>query len=259
VPLSLARFLNVTFALLISCQAAIAAEAEFYAQCRKLLPVADDFARECQQRARPFSRTFYPSGGSRGEVESYSAHFKTLDTPSKFVLGCVLDFKHKLSFVGLYFTARPLDMARFNDYQIAFIDPDDNVGLQIDGVRHTLVAARQFVTDVIPPRIKGRPQNCEDPHIETINGSDATALVHFRQVGENLMEFCNGDYCRTVKYSTFGLHATPIIYDFYDLFVIDSAGVLMLKEDYFKRACASWKGDTTSIYNVIYEMCPKAN
>src|SRR4051794_41054484 len=151
VPLSLARFLSGTFALLVSCQAALTAEPEFYAQCHKLLPVADDFARECQQRARPFSRTFYPSGGSRGELESYSTHFKTLDAPSNFVLGCVLDFKHKLSFVGLYFTARPLDMARFSDTQIAFIDPNANVGLQIDGVRHTLVAARQFATDVIPP------------------------------------------------------------------------------------------------------------
>jgi len=243
----------------MSCQAALTAEPEFYAQCHKLLPVADDFARECQQRARPFSRTFFPSGGSRGEVESYSAHFKPLDAPSNFVLGCVLDFKHKLSFVGLYFTARPLDMARFNDYQIAFIDPDDNVGLQIDGVRHTLVAARQFVTDVIPPRIKARPNNCEDPHMETINGSDATAFEHFRQVDENQMEYCTGDYCRTVRYSSFGVHETPVIYAFHDLFVIDSNGVIMLKDDYFKRACASWKGNTTSIYNVIYEMCPKAN
>jgi hypothetical protein len=257
VPSSLVRFLSASFALLVSCQPAVA-ESQFYAQCHKLLPVADDFARECQQRARPFSRTFYPGGGSRGEVESYSAHFKALDAPSNFVLGCVLDFKRKLNFVGLYYTARPLDMARIDDYQIAFIDPDANVGLQIDGVRHTLVAARQFVTDVIPPRIKGTPQNCDDPHIETINGSNATAHVHFRPTSENQMEYCNGDYCRTARYFTIGLHETPIIYSFHDLFMIDSNGVLMLKDDYFKRACASWKGNVTSIYNVIYEMCSQA-
>jgi hypothetical protein len=176
---SLSRFSSGAFAVLVSCHAAIAAEAEFYSQCHKLFPVADDFAHECLQRARPFSRTFYPSGGSRGEVEAFSTYFKTLDAPSHFVLGCVLDFKHKISFAGLYYSAQPLDMARFNEYPIAFIDFDGNVGLKIDGAQHTLIAVRQFVTDVIPPRLRGRPQNCEDPRIETMNGSNATALHRF--------------------------------------------------------------------------------
>jgi hypothetical protein len=249
---------GVAFIALLLCRVA-SAESAFYAQCNKLLSSADEFAGECQQRARPFSRTFYPGGGSRGEVESYSAYFKALDAPSHFVLGCVLNFEHKISFAGLYYSAMPLDMTHFDEYQIAFIDPNDDVGLQIDGVQHTLVAARQFVTDVIPPRLVGRPKNCEDPHIETMNGVEATALVHLRRVDKRQMEFCNGDYCRTARYLTFGgAHEAPIIKAFYDLFLIDGNGVLMLKENYFRAAC-KWKADAAGVYNIIHEMCAKPN
>ena len=241
-----------------SCQLAAAAESQFYLQCERFLPIANSFASECQQRARPFTRTFYPSGGSRGEVESYSTYFKALDGPSHFVLGCVLDFKHKINFLGLYYSSSPLDMARFDDFPIVFIDPSDNVGFQIDDVQRTLVAVRQFVTDVIPPRLTGRPKNCEDPHIESMAGARAEALVHFRKIDQDEMEFCNGDYCRPVRYLTFGgVHTTPIIYSFYDLFLIDSDGVLMLRDDYFKATC-TWKRDAPSVYNFIREMCTKA-
>ena len=112
------RFPNGVFAAAIFYVTAAAAEPPFYAQCHKLLPMADDFAQECLQKARSFSRTFYPSGGSRGEAESYSTYFKALDAPSHFVLGCVLDFKNKINFVGLYYTAQPLDMSRLDDYRI---------------------------------------------------------------------------------------------------------------------------------------------
>jgi hypothetical protein len=258
VLLSLGRFLGGTFLVLAFCRVA-AAEVSFYAQCNKLLPIADDFARECQQRARPFSRTFYPSGGSRGEVESYSTYFKALDAPSHFVLGCVLDFKHKISFGGLYYSALALDMAHFDDYQIAFIDPGDNVGFQIDGIQRTLVAVRQFVTDVIPARLTGRPKNCKDPHIEAIDGSSTAALVHLREIDQDEMEYCNGDYCQTARYLTFGgVHESPIIYTFHDLFLIDGNGALMLKEDYFKGTC-TWKGNDSSAYNIIHEMCARIN
>jgi hypothetical protein len=257
---SLSRFLSSAFAVLVSCHVAIAAEAEFYSQCHKLFPVADDFAHECLQRARPFSRTFYPSGGNRGEAESFSTYFKALDAPSHFVLGCVLDFKHKISFAGLYYSAQPLDMARFNEYPIAFIDFDGNVGLKIDGAQHTLIAARQFVTDVIPPRLRGRPQNCEDPRIETMNGSNATALHRFRKIDENHMEYCYGNApCKIQRYSTFGgVHEVQVIYENHDLYLIDGNGVLMLREDYFKNICALKERDTAGVYNIIYEACTKA-
>jgi hypothetical protein len=257
---SVARFLNGIFAATVFCVTAVAAEPSFYAQCHRLLPMADDFAKECLQQARSFSRTFHQSGGTRGEIESYSTHFKALDAPSRFVLGCVLDFKNKINFAGLFYSAQPLDMSRFDEYQIAFVDPNDNVGLQIDGDRHTLVAVRQFVTGVIPPRLTGRPKNCEDPHIETINGQKATAEEKFRRIDGGQVEYCyGGNFCPITRYSILGVHEFPVIYNFHDLILIDANGVLMLKENYFREVCASWRKDNASVYNIIREACVKAN
>lgn len=255
----LMKFSSGAFVALAFCQVAIAAESLFYSQCYKQLPIADDFANECKQRARPFSRTFYPGGGSRGELESYSAYFKALDAPSHFVLGCVLDFRHQINFAGLYYSAQPLDMSKFESYPIAFIDPGDNVGLQIDGAQHTFVAVRQFVTKLIPARLRLAPKDCEDPKIESVGGVAATAEEHFRALDEGRMEYCLGDACRPVKYRAFGVHEAPIVYSYHDLFMVDGNGVLMLKDDYFRDVCATWKRPVASEYNLIYEMCSKVN
>jgi hypothetical protein len=252
-------FCGVFLAALSSVSFAVGAESLFYVQCHKLLPTADQFAADCLQRARPFSRTFYPSGGSSGEFESYSAYFRTLDATSHFLLGCVLDFKHKINFVGLYYSALPLDMSDFAKYKIAFIDPNDNVGLELDGSQNTLLAIRQFVTDVIPYRLKGRPKNCEDAHIETISGVDATTTEHFREIDADKFEYCIRAYCQLETYSVFfGLHRSALVYAEHDLILIDGDGILMIKAKYYQEACATWKGGTSGAYNIIFEMCAAA-
>jgi hypothetical protein len=243
-----------------SVHLAIAGESAFNLQCHKLLPAADEFARECVQRARPFSRTFYPSGGNTGEVETYSVHFQKLDAPSNFLLGCVLDFKRKINFAGLFYSPKPLDMSAFGEYRVVFIDPNDNVGLEIGGTQNTLIAVRQFVTDVVPPRFKGRPKNCEEGYIETIDGANATTFERFRKIDESQIEYCSGDYCKVKLYSTFlGMHKVPGIYAEHDLFLIDGNGVLIIKTDYYEKVCATKKHDSAGAYNIIFEMCPTSN
>ena len=65
--------------------------------------------------------------------------------------------------------------------------------------------------------------------------------MNFQMINESEVKYCVDDYCRTSKYVSFGgLHETPLIYAFNDLFLIDANGVLMLKEEFFKQACA-WK------------------
>jgi hypothetical protein len=146
------------------------------------------------------------------------------------LLGCVLDFKHKINLAGPFYSPRPLDMSHFADYKIVFIDPNDNVGLQIDGAQNTLIAARQFVTKVIPPRLTGRPKNCEEAHIEAIDGANATAHERLRKIDKAQLEYCSGDYCQVGSYSTFlGVHEVPVVYAEHDLFLIDGNGVLMIK------------------------------
>lgn len=250
------RFLISALALSFAAETALA-EPTFYAQCHRLLPFADEFAQDCLTRARPFSRVFYPGGGSRGEGETYSAHFRPLSEPSRFLLGCVLDFKRKINFLGLYYSARPLDMTRFNEYEIAFIDPSDNVGLTVDGAQATLVAVRQFVTSIVAPRLTGRPKNCEDPGIETIDDVKATALEHYRAVEPNQMEFCVGASCRIDSFrSFFGLHSAPIIYSNLNAFLIDANGVLLVRDKFLQNACGVQTKDSANLFNIIFEACP---
>jgi hypothetical protein len=255
------RFL-IGVLVIISAQSAMASESSFYSQCHKLLPIADGFAERCQQRARPFSRTFYPCGGTRGEVESYSAYFHPLEARSHFVLGCVLDFKHKINFAGLYYSAKPLDMAHFDDYGITFIDPDDNVGLEIEARQHALVAVRQFVTDVIPPRLRGRPKNCEESTIETTKESVATGYERVRQISSDTLEICQYDYCRDLKYLFFvEKHQAPIVYSFDSFgvaqFLIDGNGAFMVQERSYKGVCG-WPKDSASIFDSVREMCSRS-
>ncbi|HTW54353.1 MAG TPA: hypothetical protein VME45_20865 [Stellaceae bacterium] len=240
---------------------ATADEPAFYAQCHALLPIADDFAHDCLQQARPFSRTFYPGGGSRGEIESFSAYFRPLSAPSHFVLGCVLDFRHQIAFAGLYYTPRLLDMNGFSNYKIVFIDFQDNVGLDVDGVQTTFVAVRQFVTDVIPPRYNGRPKDCEEAGIEDIKGVKATSYYHIRALGHDEFEFCEGDFCKVSSYAILlGKHSVPVVYaDWFPapwVLFIDGEGSLIIEANEFAEACKSWRRNLTSVYDLITEVCP---
>ena len=250
----------------VSGQTGMASASSFYSQCHKLLPTADEFARECQQRARPFSRTFYPGGGARDEVESYSTYFRPLDAPSHFVLGCVLNFKHKINFAGLYYTAEPLDMSRFDEYGITFIDPNDDVGLEIGGTQHVFVPVRRFVTDLIPPPLGQSPKNCDEDAIETTKEAVATGYMRVRQMPDDIFEICrslarDAPYCREFKYLFFiEKHQAPIVYSFNTFgigqFFIDGEGAFMVQEKAYKDIC-EWKKDSAQVSNVIREMCAR--
>lgn len=250
------RLIISALALSLHGSCALAEQTAFMTQCTKFLPRADEFSSVCLTRARTFSRTFYPGAGTRGEAEAYSTYFQQLDAPSHFLLGCVLDFKRKLNFVGIYYAAEPMDMARFDDYLIVFVDPNGNVGVSVAGVQHTLVAIRQLVTQIIPPRLQGRPKNCEDVQIETFNGVAANTHDRFRRIDKNEFEFCVGTACRTVSYSTFVReHSAQLVYADHDVFLIDANGALMIKNEYVDRVCSASRGNAAGLYNIIFEMC----
>src|SRR5690348_5679818 len=115
----------------IGLQTAYAVDAGFYARCASAYAVADAVAEKCKADARPFTRTFYPGGGSRGERESYRAYFPDSHGPQKFVLGCVLNSQDQLRFVGLYYSPHPVELSGKNDDPIIFVDPNSNVALNI--------------------------------------------------------------------------------------------------------------------------------
>ena len=242
-------------------QSSLAGEAEFYAQCHKFLPIADDFASDCLQKARSFQRTFYPSGGSRGEVESFSAYFKPLDTPSRFLLGCVLNFKHQLSFVGVYYSHEKIDMQQFDQYPIAFIDFNANIGVEVGGRQLTLFAIRQFVTGVIPEHVHGVQKNCEPENIEYID--DRSPIYNGYgtryKIMDNLIRpiASDGETDPEIKVIMYFLpHKTQLVYaTILNWAFIDADGALMLNAQTEHNICSRQIHDNTSEYNILYEMC----
>jgi len=237
---------------------AFADEGAFYEQCQKFLPIADQFASECLQRARPFGRTFYPSGGSRGERERFSAYFKPLDAPSRFVLGCVLNFKHELSFVGIYYSHKPIDMKDFDRYPIDFVDFDGNVGVDIDGRQLSLIAARQFATSTVPEHLHGISRNCDTAGIEYIHERVPTdPRTHFRYNGSDTMYYNGKEAIPIHINSFFGQHLRPLVYvDSLASVFVDADGVLMLRA--FGNEidpCLHQSRDARNIDNIFFETC----
>ncbi len=130
--------------------------------------------------------------------------------------------------------------------------------MEIAGKQHTLLAARQFVTEIIPPRVKARPKNCDDAGLETINenAKSASGGYTFRKIDSNKIEYCLGSYCEEGLYSVlFGPHQTPVIYSDARRLMVDGNGVLMIDADTFKGVCTNQKENSASEYDIIYEQC----
>jgi len=239
-------------------------DADFYTQCNLFLPIADDFSAECLQKARPFQRTFHPSGGSRGEVESFSAYFKPLETPSRFLLGCVLNFKHQLSFVGIYYSHDKIDMKSFDQYPISFIDFYGNVGVKIGNKQLTLIAIRQFGTDKIPLQIQGERSNCENASLEFMNGEIPSYYgMRYKYIGNDVLQqipHSGGEYPNEKVKMYFGVHRRPLVFaQFMNSLFIDSDGVLMVGVHACPaEQCVRQKQDVSNAYNLCYEMCSVA-
>ena len=149
----------------------------FYYQCQKYTAVASDFYKTCIDRARPYERTFYPGGGVRGEVESFRFYLNPIQTPTRFLLGCVVNANGKLNYVGMYYSHAPLTVAESNMKEAVFVDYDDSIGIAPEGRQVTLIAIRQFASDVIPERFPGFRKNCEKQGME--NFGDIKANIHY--------------------------------------------------------------------------------
>ena len=149
--------------------------------CPGWVAAADDFLDECKERARYFTRTFYPSGGGRGEREQHSAWFASAPSNSHFVMGCTLGFDRSLRFLGLYYTAEPSAIAVANTAPIIGIDFDGNVVLAIDRKPVIFTAVRPFETTKVRTQWSGvkTALNCRNPLVEDgvshLKGEDISA------------------------------------------------------------------------------------
>jgi hypothetical protein len=151
------RALSCAFIFFQTIQTMLAADLnKEIPNCAEWLASADAFLDECQAHARYFTRTFYPSGGSRGEKEENSAWFGSGPANSHFLMGCTLRRDRALNFLGLYYTAEPSATAETNTAPILGIGFDGDVVLSVDGHPVKFVAVQPFDTPKVNAISAGR-------------------------------------------------------------------------------------------------------
>jgi hypothetical protein len=214
--------------------------------CPEWLAAADSFLAECQTHARYFTRTFYPSGGSRGEKEENSAWFAAAPPDSHFLMGCTLRYDHTLSFLGLYYTAEPSAIIQANHAPILGIDFDGDVVLKIDDHPVTFVAAQPFDTSQVKTRWSTSstvPRNCDDPvekdgRYHFMRGSLFVDLSSFHDkktvsIGASRSTTQMFRYIEFFPSSATG----QVIYAWGAPVLVMSSGTILVRDDWFPRVC----------------------
>ena len=233
--------------------------------CPVWLMQADDFLADCQVRARYFTRTFYPSGGSRGEKEENSAWFASAPSDSHFVMGCTLRFDRMLSFLGLYYTAEPPAIVQANTARILGIGFDGDVVLSIDGHPVTFTAVQPFDTPKVKTKWSGSLEpavNCRSPlgqdgRYHLIRGDTFADFSRFDREGIVVA----GDFASTkvaAKFLEFYPSTLPreVIYSWFNTVLVTTSGSVLVREQSFPRVCH--EGVPERIANsplLLHQMC----
>lgn len=249
--------LSMLFAAIILGPAAAKENTEFFSQCQILLPAADKFEVECTKNAVPFGRTFYPSGQGDGEAESFRVLFSNYRGNSQFILGCVISGNPMTAHVNLYYKTTSAPLPPLTKEKIKYVDFNNNVGLLINGKRVVLLAIRQVVTPKIKEGLPGVPRNCDQGSINKGLPSEENPTMEPVEGSDSLFKYCysNAYPCEIEKYhSSFGRPGGNITFSpAYKLF-IDDNGKLIVRDEYRKEACKSWK-DIYSDSAIILDTC----
>ena len=254
---SLGRSCSAIIVSLMMLVNASQAATEFDRQCQRLLPIADEFAKKCLKEAVPFSRMFYPGGGTKGEPEAFSVLFSDAFPNSHFILGCVLDADQKLDFVGLYYKTSTAPLPAFKPEQIGFVDFQDNVGLRINDRKHILIAVRQFVTGFIPQRYGVGVRNCEEGDMEgvTPNPNSSTLVRNAQMPGEWIYSYNAPSGGESKQYRAFfGSGDAPKIWWMTGNTIIDANGALLVPDAWHESACTKWR-DVYAETGIVQETC----
>ena len=254
---SLGRSCSAIIVSLMMLVNASQAATEFDRQCQRLLPIADEFAKKCLKEAVPFSRMFYPGGGTKGEPEAFSVLFSDAFPNSHFILGCVLDADQKLDFVGLYYKTSTAPLPAFKPEQIGFVDFQDNVGLRINDRKHILIAVRQFVTQLIPNRVEARVRNCEEGDMKgNVPGPNSSTLVRNpEKLGEWVYRYGSYSEPDFMQYRVFfGSGDAAKIWWMTGDTVIDGDGALLVPDTWHESACTKWR-DVYAETGIVQETC----
>jgi len=233
--------------------------------CPEWLAAADSFLDDCHARARFFARTFYPSGGDRGEREENGAWFSSAPADSHFLMGCTLRYDRALSFLGIYYTAEPSAIAQANTAPILGIGFDGDVVLSVDGHPVTFTAVQPFDTPKVKTRWSGSSTiglNCHSPL-----GQDGGYHVMRSNTFADLSRFdadntvAVGAFQNTTerfRYMEIFPSTLPrqIIYSWGNQLLIMASGSILVRTDWFPSTCH--KGNSEMIANsplLLHQLC----
>ncbi len=214
-------------------------------ECPRWVANADLFYSECKARARTFTRTFYPSGGSRGELEQNSVWFSTDSPNPHFFMGCQLLKSGNLGFLGIYYTAIPAAITEANSAPLIEVGFNGEAAIEIDGHPVAFTPVRPFDTGVVETRWRGRPDvNCNNPQTADgyyhamSNGSSYFDLSLLKD--QSKITWGVDDYRSTnvyIRLFSSGLSPQPIWYDQTKTVIINGDGSILFERDYFNKHC----------------------
>lgn len=235
--------------------------------CPRFLAIADLFASDCLSNSRSKTRLFYPNGMARAEKEVHGTYFYDRPLQSHFGLGCTVNWKGKIDFLGVYYAVDPSDFNIANDADIRSIDFDGNVALQSDGRPFTLLAIQQFVTGSVAPRFHGRPQNC---NVESSQEAPVTLLggtfgFHEEAKGTSVSDLTicvtessgKSTWCKTDEYHRFFPAPTaPVMFVALGrVVIIRESGEILIETEFLNKSCGAWYANRFEHANIAQELC----
>jgi hypothetical protein len=244
---------------------------EFVRLCQASLTRSEAFVSQCNQSARPFRRTFLPSGRNKGTPEEHAVFFDTSDGESHFGLGCVLGPKKEMHFLGLYFALNSVSLKLANSLPITFVDFQGNVGLRSpDGATIVLLAVHQLTP---PGRDRNsRHQNCDIGKFDAASNEtivpSGVGYKMFRVAEERPVTITScvdhevrfeESHCLTQRFRSF-LNETEsrIVYDAHVIKITEQSR-LFVEIDILAKICASDARSLLEYVNFIKEACSRVS
>jgi hypothetical protein len=252
------------FSLATSPANADAVGDDFFSQCPVLQGQLDKFANICLLNAREQESSF------DGESEVHGAYFGSASPGSHFALGCTLNWKHQIDFIGVYYSVNGNNFALANLSPLAYVDFFGNAGTVVGGKLANFVMIRQFGDASFPPHFQGNiVKNCENSESKTheIYGTFGGSFSLRRRfvLGKDLITGCIGGACLPeVPYTQFfGTADSPVIYNgqFFTFLIEDDGSLLVANHDLakycptYRENEASGKLSKPSGFDMLREIC----
>lgn len=246
-------------------------QSAFMQLCNASIAKIEPFLAECRKNARPFKRSFYPSGSGAPVPEEHAAWFDMPEARSHFGFGCVLGPNNQVRFLGLYFAVNPDNFRQANSTEFAFIDFDGDVGLRpVDRAQFILLAVRRFsVPGREPDPIE---RNCQPTSFDPVSRETVFRirakqdwLEIFKVSGDNpsTITQCSDrelpydpNRCFSAKYHfVLGQREAPIIFGNSRPLKITDKGGMYVEEDFLRKSCTSDFRASYEPMNIVKEIC----